>query len=192
MTLSVAGIDEAGRGCLCGAVIAASVILKPGQLIDGLADSKMLTPGRREVLAAEIKEKAFDWAIGRAEASEIDRYNILQASMLAMQRAFEGLSVLPDIVKVDGNRVPELSCPTEAIVGGDRLVNEISAASILAKVARDSEMKILDGLFPGYEFSKHKGYPTKMHKQRLLVHGVTVLHRTSYRPVRDVMIDEGS
>lgn len=157
-----------------------------------MADSKTLTPKRREELAAEIKEKALDWAIGRAEASEIDRYNILQASLLAMQRAFEGLSVQPDVVKVDGNRVPELHCPSDAIVGGDRLVSEISAASILAKVERDNEMKIMDSLFPGYEFSKHKGYPTKLHKQRLITQGVTVLHRTSYRPVRDVMTDEST
>jgi ribonuclease HII len=179
----VAGVDEVGRGCIVGPVVAAVVVFDRPVVIDGLADSKKLTPQRREALAVVIKEKAKDWAIGRAEASEIDRINILQASLLAMGRAFEALSVKPRWVKVDGNRYPQIPCPGESIVGGDQSVPEISAASILAKVARDGEMQILDALYPGYHFAVHKGYPTALHKAKLSELGVTPAHRRSFAPV---------
>jgi len=172
-----------GRGCIAGPVVAAIVVLGPHVFIEGLADSKKLAPHHREALASLIKEKAKAWAIGRAEASEIDRINILQASLLAMRRAFEALSIKPDWVKVDGNRYPQIPCPGEAIVGGDQTVPEISAASILAKVARDAEMQILDALYPGYHFAVHKGYPTALHKAKLSELGVTPAHRQSFAPV---------
>lgn len=171
-----------------GAVVAAAVILGPGAAIDGLADSKKLTPRRREELAGQIKEQALAWAIGRAEPGEIDRLNILQASLLAMCRAFAALDIQADWVKVDGNRFPAgLACPGEAIVGGDATVAEISAASILAKVARDAEMEILDALYPGYQFSVHKGYPTALHLARLGELGATPLHRRSFAPVAKIL-----
>ncbi len=179
----VVGIDEVGRGCLAGAVIAAAVILGPGTLVDGLADSKKLTPRRREDLAAQIKEQALAWAIGRAEPGEIDRINILQASMLAMRRAYAALAVPADWAKVDGNRYPHLPCPGEAVIGGDASIAEISAASILAKVARDAEMEIIDALYPGYQFAVHKGYPTALHQAKLIELGATPLHRHSFAPV---------
>ena len=179
----IAGVDEVGRGCIVGPVVAAIVVLGPHVVIDGLADSKQLTPQRREALASLIRGRAAAWAIGRAEASEIDRINILQASLLAMRRAFDALPTRPDWVKVDGNRYPQISCPGEAIVGGDGCVAEISAASILAKVARDGEMQILDGLYPGYHFALHKGYPTALHKAKLSEFGVTPAHRQSFAPV---------
>ena len=179
----VAGIDEVGRGCIAGPVLAAAVILRPGTVIQGLTDSKKLSPRRRESLGREIKEKAVAWAIGRAEPVEIDRINILQASLLAMRRAYDALPIKPEWVKVDGNRYPKLPCPGEAIVGGDLSVAEISAASILAKVARDTEMDILDALYPGYQFAIHKGYPTPSHKARLAELGASPLHRLSFAPV---------
>jgi len=179
----VVGIDEVGRGCIVGAVVAAAVILGPDAVVAGLADSKKLTPKRREGLAAQIKEKALAWAIGRAEPSEIDRLNILQASLLAMRRAYAALPVQADWAQVDGNRYPGLPCPGEAIVGGDARVAEISAASILAKVARDAEMGILDALYPGYQFAVHKGYPTALHQAKLIELGATPLHRRSFAPV---------
>jgi ribonuclease HII len=180
----IVGIDEVGRGCIVGAVVAAAVILGPDGKIDGLADSKKLTPRRREDLAAQIKDRALACAIGRAEPGEIDRINILQASLLAMRRAYAGLGVQADWVKVDGNRYPkELPCPGEAIIGGDATVAEISAASILAKVARDAEMAILDALYPGYQFAVHKGYPTALHKAKLAELGPSPAHRRSYAPV---------
>jgi ribonuclease HII len=179
----VAGVDEVGRGCIVGAVVAAAVILGPGVKIDGLADSKKLTPRRREDLAAQIKDKALAWAIGRAEPGEIDRINILQASMLAMRRAYAALAVPADWANVDGDRYPALPCPGEAVIGGDASLSEISAASILAKVARDAEMAILDALYPGYQFAVHKGYPTAVHKARLVALGATPAHRRSYAPV---------
>jgi len=182
----VAGIDEVGRGCIAGPVLAAAVILRPGQAIDGLADSKKLTPLRREALSRQIKEMALAWAIGRAEPGEIDSINILQASLLAMRRAFQALPVEPGWVKVDGNRYPALSCPGEAIVGGDSSVAEISAASILAKVARDAEMDILNALYPGYGFAVHKGYPTPLHKAKLAELGPCPMHRRSFAPVARV------
>jgi ribonuclease HII len=180
----IVGLDEVGRGCIVGSVIAAAVILDPGVVIEGVADSKTLSPRRREILASLIRERAFAWALGRAEPSEIDHIDILQASLLAMRRAYDALPRKPDRAKVDGNRYPDLPCPGEAIVGGDRSEPEISAASILAKVARDEEMRILDALYPGYEFSRHKGYPTALHKAKLRQLGATPMHRRSFAPVR--------
>jgi len=180
----IVGLDEVGRGCIVGAVVAAAVILEPGDQIDGLADSKKLTPRRREALAAQIKTRALAWAIGRAEPGEIDRINILQASLLAMCRAYAALPLPADWAKVDGNHYPaKLPCPGEAIVGGDATVAEISAASILAKVARDAEMAILDALYPGYQFAVHKGYATALHQARLAELGATPAHRRSFAPV---------
>jgi ribonuclease HII len=179
----IAGIDEVGRGCIVGPVVAAIVVLGQHVVIEGLADSKKLTPRRRERLAATIRERAIAWSIGRAEASEIDGTNILQASLLAMRRAFDVLPLKPTWVRVDGNRYPDIPCPGEAVVGGDQSVPEISAASILAKVARDAEMQVLDALYPGYEFAVHKGYPTSLHKARLAERGVTPAHRRSFAPV---------
>ena len=179
----VAGLDEVGRGCIVGAVVAAAVILGPGVAIDGLADSKKLSPRRREALAAQIQGRALAWAIGRAEPGEIDRINILQASLLAMRRAYAALAVPAGWAKVDGDRYPGLPCPGEAVIGGDASVAEISAASILAKVARDAEMAVLDALYPGYRFAVHKGYPTASHLAILAELGPTPAHRRSYAPV---------
>ena len=182
-SLLIAGVDEVGRGCLVGPVVAAIVVLGSDVAIDGLADSKKLTPRQRERLAGRIRKLSLAWAIGRAEASEIDCINILQASLLAMRRAFEALAVKPGWVRVDGNRYPDIQCPGEAIVGGDQSVPEISAASILAKVARDREMQILDALYPGFQFARHKGYPTALHRARLSDLGPTLAHRRSFAPV---------
>jgi ribonuclease HII len=179
----VVGLDEVGRGCIVGAVVAAAVILGPDANIAGLADSKKLSPKRREQLAAAIKQHSLAWAIGRAEPSEIDRLNILQASLLAMRRAYAALAVQADWAMVDGNCYPALPCPGETVVGGDASVAEISAASIIAKVARDAEMDILDALYPGYQFAAHKGYPTALHLARLGELGATPLHRRSFAPV---------
>lgn len=180
----VAGVDEVGRGPLAGPVIAAAVILDPDRPIEGLADSKALTPRRRETLCAEIQQYALAWAIGRAEVEEIDRINILQASLLAMRRAVLALGTLPGRALIDGNRCPELPCPAEAIVKGDARVPVISAASIVAKVIRDREMCELDRLYPGYGFARHKGYPSPQHLAALERHGVTLVHRHSFAPVR--------
>jgi len=180
----IAGIDEVGRGCIVGPVVAAAVILDPERPIAGLTDSKKLTEKKRSQLAAEIKVKALCWAVARADASEIDRINILQATFVAMRRAFSQLSIRPDYVMVDGNRLPDIDCPGEAVVGGDALIAQISAASILAKVARDEEMATLDRFYPGYAFAKHKGYPTKAHLNALGELGLTPLHRRSYAPVK--------
>ncbi len=176
-----------GRGCLVGPVVAAAVILDAENPIVGLTDSKKLSEKKREFLAKEIKNKAKAWAIARAEPSEIDSINILQASLLAMKRAVESLSVQATWLKVDGNQYPKISCPGETIIQGDLLVAEISAASILAKVYRDQEMLTLDILYPGYEFSKHKGYPTKLHKEKIQALGVTEFHRRSFAPVKAVL-----
>ena len=182
--LQVAGIDEVGRGALAGPVIAAVVMFDPmAEPIRGLDDSKRLTPARREALAAQIRLQGV-WAIGRADAGEVDRLNVLQASMLAMERAFRALLCRPDQVLVDGDRMPAVDCPGRAIVGGDATVNEIMAASILAKVCRDREMALLDALYPEYGFGRHKGYPTALHRARLEAHGPCPLHRTSFWPVR--------
>ena len=183
----IAGVDEVGRGPLAGPVVAAAVILDPNNPIEGLMDSKKLTEKKREILAVEIKEKALSWALGRAEVEEIDEINILQASLVAMSRAVEKLNIEPELVLVDGNKCPKVSYPVEAIVKGDSLIEAISAASIIAKVARDSEMIAFDEVYPGYGLAKHKGYPTAMHRQALLDLGVTIIHRRSYKPVRDVL-----
>ena len=180
----IAGVDEAGRGPLAGPVAAAAVILDPERPIAGLADSKRLTPFQREALNLEIRDKALAFAVAFASVEEIDRINILQASLLAMQRAVENLGVTPQRVLVDGNRCPRLACEVEAIVRGDCSVPAISAASILAKVARDREMLVLDGAHPGYGFARHKGYPTREHLAALRELGPCVLHRRSFRPVR--------
>ena len=179
----IAGVDEVGRGPLVGAVVTAAVILDPQKPIMGLTDSKKLSEKKRLALAEEIKEKDRCWSLGRAEPEEIDSLNILHATMLAMQRAVEGLSITPDFVLVDGNRVPNLSMPAQAVVKGDALVQEISAASILAKVTRDLEMAELDKQFPEYGFAKHKGYPTALHFEKLSQYGATPFHRKSFAPV---------
>jgi len=180
----IAGVDEAGRGPLAGAVIAAAVILDPACAIEGVTDSKKLTAKKRERLEQEIKQHAIAWAVGRAEVEEIDEINILQASLLAMSRAVKGLSVIPTHVQVDGNQSPSVDYPVEAIVKGDALVPAIGAASILAKVARDRELILLDEQYPEYGFAQHKGYPTKAHFAALEAHGVSPVHRRSFGPVR--------
>ena len=180
----VAGVDEVGRGPLAGPVVTAAVILDPEQPISGLADSKALSEKKREALFDEIRKKAKAWAIGRAEVDEIDEINILQATMLAMQRAVAGLALQPGHVLVDGNRCPELPCSAEAIIKGDGKIPAISAASIIAKVTRDREMVLLDAEYPGYGLAEHKGYPTKAHMIALQNLGVTSIHRRSFAPVR--------
>ncbi|MGV2937502.1 ribonuclease HII [Providencia sp. AGC89] len=180
----IAGVDEVGRGPLVGAVVTAAVILDPNNPIIGLADSKKLTERKREKLFDEIQEKALCWCIGRAEPEEIDKINILHATMLAMQRAVAGLAIVPEFVLIDGNRCPELPMPAQAVIKGDSLVQEISAASILAKVIRDREMVELDKTFPEYGFAKHKGYPTAYHLEKLAQYGATEFHRKSFAPVR--------
>jgi len=182
-----AGIDEAGRGPLAGPVVAAAVILDPARPIDGLTDSKQLSAARRAELEVAIREQALTWAVGRAEVEEIDRINILQASLLAMRRAVQGLSVKPVAALVDGNCCPPLDIPVQAVVQGDLLVPAISAASILAKQARDREMIELDARFPGYGFAQHKGYATAAHLEALQRLGACPLHRSSYAPVRRVL-----
>lgn len=183
----IAGVDEVGRGPLVGAVVTAAVILDPNNPIVGLNDSKKLSEKKRMFLAEEIKQKALAWSLGRAEAEEIDKLNILQATMLAMQRAVENLPISPHFVFVDGNRVPYLPMPAQAVVKGDSLVAEISAASILAKVARDQEMAELDRQYPQYAFAQHKGYPTKLHLEKLAEFGVLPQHRRSFAPVRKLL-----
>lgn len=185
----IAGVDEVGRGPLVGAVVTAAVILDPANPIAGLADSKKLSEKRRLALYDEIKEKALAWSLGRAEPEEIDQLNILHATMLAMQRAVAGLSIQPDYVLIDGNRCPALPMPSQAVVKGDSLVAEISAASIIAKVSRDREMAELDRLFPEYGFAQHKGYPTALHMEKLTQHGATPHHRRSFAPVRNALLD---
>jgi len=180
----IAGVDEAGRGPLAGAVFAAAVILDPARPIEGLNDSKKLTERRREKLFGEIQERALAWCIAEASAREIDEINILQASLLAMQRAVAGLSLAPSEVLVDGNRAPKFSCPARAIVGGDALEPSISAASILAKVARDRTLVELHERYPQYGFERHKGYPTAEHLAALAEHGPCPEHRRSFGPVR--------
>ena len=179
----IAGVDEVGRGPLAGPVVAAAVMLDPANPIEGLADSKAISAKRREALNIEIRQKALCWAIARAEVDEIDELNILHASMLAMKRAVELLSIQPEHAQIDGNRCPSLRCTSEAIVKGDQSVACISAASIIAKVERDHEMIELESVYPGYGFASHKGYPTKLHMQALAEHGVTPVHRYSFGPV---------
>ncbi|WP_027896874.1 ribonuclease HII [Zestomonas thermotolerans] len=183
----VAGVDEVGRGPLCGAVVTAAVILDPQRPIQGLNDSKQLSEARREHLFDEIREKALAWCIARAEVEEIDRLNILQATMLAMQRAVAGLSVTPKLALIDGNRCPKLQVPAAPVVKGDSRVPAIAAASILAKVSRDREMLELDRQYPGYGIAGHKGYPTREHLEALRRLGPTPIHRRSFGPVRALL-----
>jgi ribonuclease HII len=183
----LAGVDEAGRGPLAGDVVAAAVILDERKPIAGLADSKKLSEKKRELLFEEIRDKAIAFCVARASVEEIDRLNILHASLLAMRRAVEGLHVEPRHVLVDGNRLPQWRYSSEAVVQGDALVTAISAASILAKVTRDKEMCALDELYPGYGFAIHKGYPTKMHLAALRARGPSPIHRRGYAPVREAL-----
>ena len=183
----ICGVDEAGRGPLAGDVYAAAVILDAGRPIRGLADSKQLSALARERLDDEIRHRALAWAVASADVAEIDRLNILYATLLAMQRAVARLVIRPDLVLVDGNRCPEIDLPVRAVVGGDRTVSEISAASILAKVARDRSMSRLDQAFPGYGFAIHKGYPTRHHVEALARLGPCPAHRRSFRPVREAL-----
>lgn len=186
-TALVAGVDEVGRGPLAGPVVAAAVILNPASPIVGLADSKKLSQRRREALVEVIRSSAIAWALGRAEVAEIDRINILQASLLAMRRAVEALPVAPRRVLVDGNRCPDLACACQAIVGGDARVPAISAASVLAKVARDQEMVRLASCYPGYGLHSHKGYPTRAHIAALEALGVSEIHRRTFGPVKRLL-----
>lgn len=184
----VAGIDEAGRGPLAGPVYAAAVILDPAKVINGLADSKKLTAQRRDALAIEIRTHALAWCIASASVEEIDSLNILQATMLAMRRACEGLSLTPGTALIDGNRIPQgLPCPAEAIVKGDATVAAISAASILAKTARDADCMALHECYPQYSFDQHKGYGTALHLAKLEMHGPCPAHRRSFAPVRRLL-----
>ncbi|CAM4004929.1 ribonuclease HII [Bordetella bronchialis] len=184
----ITGVDEAGRGPLAGAVYAAAVILDPARPIDGLADSKMLTALRREELALEIKEYALAWSVARASVREIDTLNILRATLLAMRRAVLGLGIKPGLALVDGNQAPRLPCGVKTVIQGDALVPAISAASILAKTARDADLVRLHGLYPHYGFDQHKGYGTVMHLERLREHGPCPEHRRSFSPVKDLLI----
>jgi ribonuclease HII len=187
--LLVAGIDEAGRGPLAGPVVAAAVILDPGRQVRGLKDSKVLSPERREELAVRIRERAIAWATGSADVDEIDRLNILHATMLAMRRAVEALPVVPEEALVDGNRCPSLACRARAIVKGDRDVKAISAASILAKTTRDALLVEFDRAYPQYGFAQHKGYGTPEHLAALERHGPCPLHRRSFAPVVQAELD---
>ncbi|MDN6857188.1 ribonuclease HII [Pseudomonas sp. CAN2814] len=183
----VAGVDEVGRGPLCGPVVTAAVILDPARPIKGLNDSKKLSEARREALFDEIREKALAWCISRADVHEIDQLNILHATMLAMQRAVEGLSVTPKLALIDGNRCPKLQVPSAPVVQGDAKVPAIAAASILAKVSRDREMQEMEALYPGYGIGGHKGYPTPVHLEALKRLGPTPIHRRSFGPVRALL-----
>ena len=186
----IAGVDEVGRGPLAGAVVAAAVILDPSRPVAGLDDSKRLTARRREVLAVEIRTSALAWALGRAEVEEIDRLNILQASLLAMQRAVAALTLEPTHVMVDGNRTPAFPVPATAVIGGDGRVAEIAAASILAKVDRDAELVEMDARYPGYGFAGHKGYASRAHLEALARLGPCPIHRRSFAPVRALLEGE--
>jgi len=183
----IAGVDEAGRGPLAGAVFAAAVILDPANPVTGLDDSKKLSEKRRIALEQEIKHRALCWSIATASVEEIDQLNILHATMLAMKRALELLPITPEFVRVDGNRLPDICFPAEAVIGGDAIHEEISAASILAKQARDRDMIVLSQKFPDYGFDSHKGYPTAFHINALNQYGVTPYHRKSFRPVRKLI-----
>ena len=185
----ICGVDEAGRGPLAGPVYAAAVILDPARPIEGLRDSKKLSAARRESLALEIRTHALSWSIAQCSEAEIDTLNILQASMLAMRRAIDGLHRRPTLALIDGNRCPVIAVRCDAIIQGDDRVTEISAASILAKTARDAALCALHAQYPEYAFDQHKGYPTPLHLARLRLHGVSPVHRRTYAPVRD-LIDE--
>ena len=180
----VAGIDEAGRGPLAGAVYAAAVILDPDRAIDGLADSKVLAAERREALAEEIKSRALAWSVAFATVQEIDSLNILRATLLAMQRAAQGLGMMPQLAMVDGNQAPLLSCAVQTVIKGDALVPAISAASILAKTARDADLLRLHERYPHYGFDRHKGYGTPEHLELLRRHGPCPEHRRSFAPIK--------
>lgn len=183
----VCGVDEVGRGPLAGPVVAAAVILDPLRPIEGLADSKKLSERRREQLYGEIARSALAWAVGRAESTEIDDINILQASLLAMRRAVEALSLTPSLALIDGNRCPDVDCETRAVIGGDATEPSISAASIMAKVTRDREMVSLDQRYPDYGFAAHKGYPTRQHLAALQTFGPLAVHRQSFGPVKKIV-----
>lgn len=183
----ICGVDEAGRGPLAGAVFAAAVILDPDYPIPGLRDSKKLSEAKRDQLAITIKAHAKAWCIAQASEQEIDQLNILQATMLAMQRAVQGLSTTPTLALIDGNRSPKLAMASQAIIKGDDKVEAISAASILAKTARDAALMALHAKYPQYAFDRHKGYPTALHMARLREHGVSPVHRVSYAPVRALL-----
>jgi len=180
----IAGVDEVGRGPLAGAVVAAAVILDPAHPIEGLKDSKQLSAKKREALYLEITEHALAWSLGRAEIEEIDALNIHHASLLAMQRAVNGLSIKPDKALIDGKYTPVLDCEAEAIIKGDQTVHAISAASIIAKVTRDREMLAFHETYPQYGFDQHVGYPTPQHLKALLEHGISIIHRKSFGPVK--------
>ncbi|GAB3488558.1 ribonuclease HII [Marinomonas epiphytica] len=186
----LAGVDEAGRGPLAGEVVAAAVILDPNQPIDGLADSKKLSEKKRLFLFDEIKQKALAYGIASASVEEIDQLNILHASMLAMSRAVERLTPVPEHVLIDGNRLPpHLPCPGEAVVKGDARHQAIAAASILAKVTRDQDIIKMSEKYPDYGFEKHKGYPTAVHLQAIKTHGITAIHRRSFGPIKKLIED---
>lgn len=183
----LAGVDEVGRGPLAGEVVAAAVILDPQYPIEGLRDSKKLSPSRRDELAKIIRERALAWSIASASVAEIDEINILQASLLAMHRAVGALNPEPEYVLVDGNRLPQWDYASEPVIGGDDRVPAIAAASILAKVHRDNELVALDSVYPGYGFAAHKGYPTARHLKALQTLGVTPIHRRSFAPVKKIL-----
>ncbi|MES2935120.1 MAG: ribonuclease HII [Pseudomonadota bacterium] len=183
----ICGVDEAGRGPLAGPVFAAAVILNPDHPIDGLRDSKKLSETRRDQLALDIKQHALAWSIAQCSELEIDSLNILQASLLAMRRAVEGLTMVPTLALIDGNRCPVMTVRSEAIIKGDDKVAAISAASILAKTARDAALHVLHAQYPQYAFNQHKGYPTALHLSLLQTHGVSPVHRKSYAPVRALL-----
>ncbi|MFZ2314307.1 MAG: ribonuclease HII [Gammaproteobacteria bacterium] len=184
----IAGVDEAGRGPLAGPVVAAAVILDPNKPIKGLTDSKKLTEKQRDKLFLDIRQHALAWSVARATVAEIDEINILQASLLAMQRAVTGLTIAPKLVLVDGNRAPLFACEARAIIQGDLLEPAISAASIVAKVLRDRYMVMLHKKYPQYGFEGHKGYPTAKHVEALRQHGISRVHRTSFAPVAQYVV----
>lgn len=186
-SIPIAGVDEVGRGPLAGPVVTAAVILPEHYDLPGLTDSKKLTAKKRENLSTQIRKQALAWTLAEASVQEIDEINILHATMLAMQRAVEKLSITPSSVLVDGNRCPEFGIPARAIVGGDGLEPAISAASIIAKVARDQLMHDYAQLYPHYGFDRNSGYPTKQHREALIEHGATPIHRRSFAPVRAVL-----
>lgn len=187
----IAGVDEVGRGPLAGPVVAAAVILNPAKRVNGLLDSKLLDEATRDVLDVQIRQHALAYCIAQASVDEIDTINILHASMLAMKRAVEGLGVIPDLALIDGNRCPDLKVPMAAVVKGDQRVQAISAASIIAKVARDRMMVELHQQYPQYGLAQHKGYPTPFHRQAILEHGVADFHRRSFKPVREALASTG-
>lgn len=186
----LAGVDEVGRGPLAGDVVAAAVILPEKHSIQGLADSKALTAHQREALYKEIIEQAIDYSVARASVAEIDQYNILQSTMMAMRRAVMGLKINPDFVVVDGNRLPKWEYPAEAVVKGDGRVEVISAASIVAKVVRDAEMLEYESQYPGYGFAKNKGYGTAQHMEALKRLGATPIHRRTFAPVSENLLPQ--